>query len=253
MSRKFLIAGNWKMNKTIEEALALGEGVAAGAAPYLAVDVAIFPTFVALPALAAMLADSTLKLGAQNAHPAESGAFTGEIALPMLVGLVDMVILGHSERRAIFDESSEFIGDKVRATLDQELTPVLCVGEQLEDRNAGNTDAIVGAQVRDGLRAVTVAEMPGVILAYEPVWAIGTGLTATPGQADETIGAIRSILADLYDRGVADTVRILYGGSVNPGNWDEIARQENVDGALVGGASLKVEDFTELVRISAAL
>ena len=130
---------------------------------------------------------------------------------------------------------------------------MLCVGEQLEDRNAGNTDAIVGAQVRDGLRAVTVAEMPGVILAYEPVWAIGTGLTATPGQADETIGTIRSILADLYDSGVADTVRILYGGSVNPGNWDEIACQENVDGALVGGASLKVEDFTELVRISAAL
>lgn len=241
------------MNKTIGEALELGEGVAAGAAEFSGVDVAIFPTFVALPALATALADATVQVGAQNAHPAESGAYTGEIALPMLADLVEMVILGHSERRGLFGESSEFVGEKVRATLDQGLVPVMCVGESLEERQAERTDAVVGEQVRVGLADVTAEEIEGVIIAYEPVWAIGTGLNASPEQADETTGTIRGIVAALYGEAKAEAVRILYGGSVNPGNWASIAGKANVDGALVGGASLKVEDFVELVRISAEL
>ena len=253
MPRRPLIAGNWKMNKSIDDALALGRAVAAGVESSRNVDIAIFPPFLALPALAAALGDTRLSVGAQNLHPAPSGAFTGEISPSMLSQLASMVILGHSERRALFGESSEFVGQKVRAALDHHIIPVLCVGEQLEHRQAAQTEAIVGDQIRAGLSEVTPAEIAGVVIAYEPVWAIGTGLNATPEQADETIGAIRGLVAELYDDTASQALRILYGGSVNPGNWRDLAARPHVDGALVGGASLSADDFLQLIHISASL
>ena len=241
------------MHNSIDEALALGQAVAAGVSSIRNVDVAIFPTFLALPVLAASLGDTGISLGAQNLHPAPSGAFTGEISPPMLRELASMVIVGHSERRALFGESSEFVGQKVRAALDHHIIPLLCVGEQLQHRQASRTDAIVGQQVRAGLRDVTPAEVPGLIIAYEPVWAIGTGLNATPAQAGETIGFIRGLVGELYDHSASEALRILYGGSVNPANWRDLAARDHVDGALVGGASLVPDDFLQLVRISASL
>lgn len=241
------------MNNSIHQALTLGRAVAAGINSIGNVDIAVFPTFLSLPALAASLGDTCVRVGAQNLHPAPSGAFTGEISPPMLSELASMVILGHSERRALFGESSEFVGQKVRAALDHHIIPVLCLGEQLHHREAAQTDAIVADQVRAGLGEVTPAEIADVIIAYEPVWAIGTGHNATPYQADETIGAIRGLLAELYDDSASEDVRILYGGSVNPANWRDLAARPHIDGALVGGASLIADDFLQLIHISASL
>jgi len=253
LPRRPLIAGNWKMNNSIDQALTLGRAVAAGAKSIRNVDIAIFPPYLALPSIAATLGDTRVRVGAQNLHPAPSGAFTGEISPPMLSQLASMVILGHSERRALFGESSKFVGQKVRAALDHHIIPVLCVGEQLEHRQAAQTEAIVGDQVRAGLSEVTPAEIAGVVIAYEPVWAIGTGLNATPEQADETIGTIRGLVAELYDDTAFEALRILYGGSVNPANWRDLAARPHVDGALVGGASLISDDFLQLIHISASL
>ena len=253
MGRRQLIAGNWKMNKTVDEARALAEVVISGVASVAGVDVALCPPFLALPALAGIASGTNVRLGAQNIYPASSGAFTGEISPLMLRDFVDLVIVGHSERRVLLGESNEFVGEKVRVALDHDLTPLLCVGEQLEHRNSGETDVFVEQQVRAGLRDVVSDEMSNIILAYEPVWAIGTGVHATAEQAGATIGAIRRSLTDLYDESVSDAVRILYGGSVNANNWKELGSSEDIDGALVGGASLSSEDFLRLVGISASL
>lgn len=253
MVRRQLIAGNWKMNKTVDEARALSEAVVSGAAAAQGVDVALFPPFLAVPALSGIVSGTNVRLGAQNIYPASSGAFTGEISPLMLRDFVDLVIVGHSERRVILGESDEFIGEKVRTALNHDLTPLLCVGEQLKHRNSGETDVFVEKQVRAGLREVLPDDMSNVIIAYEPVWAIGTGVHATPEQAGATIGVIRRIVADLYDETASGAVRILYGGSVNTNNWKELASIKDIDGALVGGASLSSEDFLRLVAISASL
>jgi triosephosphate isomerase len=241
------------MNKTVDEARALGEVVISGAASVEEVDVAVCPPFLALPALSGIVSGTNVRLGAQDIYPASSGAFTGEISPLMLRDFVDLVIVGHSERRVLLGESNEFVGKKVRIALDHGLTPLLCIGEQLKHRNSGETDVFVEKQVRAGLRDVVSDEMSNVIIAYEPVWAIGTGVHATPEQAGDTIGAIRCSLTDLYDEDVSDSVRILYGGSVNTNNWKELASIGDIDGALVGGASLSSDDFLRLVDISASL
>ena len=248
--RRQLIAGNWKMHRTIPEAESLAGQVARGVERLAPVEVAVFPPFTALQAVAGVLTGTRVGLGAQNMHFERSGAFTGEVSPAMLVGLCRFVILGHSERRHIFGESSETVGRKLRAALDSGLTPVLCVGETLEQRERGETEEVVAGQARAGLTGVTPTEAEGVIIAYEPVWAIGTGSNATPEQANAAIGAIRDLIGETYGKPAAVAMRILYGGSVNPGNWEALVSQEQLDGALVGGASLKAPDFLRLVEIS---
>jgi len=247
--RKKLIAGNWKMNLdrrgARELAVALREHVGAGDS----VDVAIFPPFVYLEELARTVAGSPLRLGAQNACDEESGAFTGEVSAAMLrdVG-VQMVLLGHSERRHVYGESDELVNRKVGIALAHGLEVVLCVGETLEERVAGATEDIVSRQLARGLEGVAEAGLARVTLAYEPVWAIGTGRVATPEQAGEVHTYLRGVLAGLYSDPLADRTRILYGGSVNPDNAAELVAVPDVDGALVGGASLKAETFIPIIE-----
>jgi triosephosphate isomerase len=253
-ARRKLIAGNWKMNKTIPEALALVrelKGLVASV-PGDRVEVAVAPPFVSLLAAAAELQGSAVKLAGQNCHWEASGAFTGEVSAQMLkdVGCA-YVIVGHSERRQFFGETDETVNKRARAVLGAGMTPILCVGETLAEREAGRTLEVVERQVAGALKGFQAAEVSGFVLAYEPVWAIGTGRTATSAQAQEVHRAIRDQLSRLYDPGTADQVRIQYGGSVKPDNAAELLGQPDVDGALVGGASLKAGDFAAIVKASA--
>jgi triosephosphate isomerase len=247
--RKPFIAGNWKMHKTIEEAVALTQALRAELDGVTGCDVAFCPPFPALAAVREGLTGSAIRLGAQNMHWEEQGAFTGEVSPQMLVGLCDYVIIGHSERRTLFGETDETVNKKLHAALAHGLRPILCVGENLQQNQAGETERFVGGQVRAAFEGLTAEQARIVTVAYEPIWAIGTGVPATGEGANDVIGGtVRGALAALYGDEVAQTVRIQYGGSVKPGNVAEFMAQPEIDGALVGGASLKAADFAAIVR-----
>ena len=249
--RKLIIAGNWKMNKTVAESLDLANGLVRELKEVKEVDIAICPPFTALSEVSKAVIDSNIRLGAQNMSQNGYGAHTGEIAAGMLKEFsTKYVILGHSERREYQRESDELIAAKAKAAHEAGLKPIVCVGEQLEERESGNTENVVGTQVRGSLEGLTTEEMLGTVIAYEPVWAIGTGKTATAEQAQEVHAFIRNLLADLFDADTAKAVRIQYGGSVKPDNARKLMSQPDVDGALVGGASLDVRVFSELIKNS---
>lgn len=244
-----LIAGNWKMYKTIGEATALVRDLLARLGPLTDREAIVCPPFTALAAVAPLVAGSQLGLGAQNCYPEAQGAFTGEVSPVMLADIgCRYVIVGHSERRQYFGESDAFVNRKLRAALAHGLRPIVCVGESKPQRDAGQAEPIVTAQVRAALVEVTAEQMPDVVIAYEPIWAIGTGDTATPADAQAMHAAIRATLADLYGAEIAAAVRIQYGGSVKPDNIDELMAQPDIDGALVGGASLQAASFLRIIN-----
>ena len=246
--RKAIIAGNWKMNKTVDEAVKMIEELKA-LVKDATCDVVVCPTFVCLDAVKKAVAGSTIKVAAQNMHFEESGAFTGEVAPGMLEAMgIDYVVLGHSERREYFNETDEALNKKVKAAFAHNITPILCCGETLEQRENGTTNAVVGAQIKADLEGLSKDLAEKVVIAYEPIWAIGTGKTATDEQANETIKAIRGIVAEMFGSEVADKVRIQYGGSVKPGTIKAQMEQSDIDGALVGGASLAAADFAAIVN-----
>ncbi|HNS66449.1 MAG TPA: triose-phosphate isomerase [Mesotoga infera] len=214
------------------------------------VDVAVFPTSLAVSGVADIMKDTKIKVGVQNIYPADSGAFTGEISASMLTELyVDYVLVGHSERRQLFGETDAQTNEKIKAILKNGLTPIFCIGETLEERKANLTNSVLERQLKAGLMGFAKEEASRVIIAYEPVWAIGTGVVATPDQAEETMKYIRQFLAGLYDGDFAESIRILYGGSIKPDNFDSLVAMEDIDGGLVGGASL-LESFVQLVAIA---
>lgn len=246
--RRYLIAGNWKMNKTSGEGSELVQEIHQLAGLQTDVAVVVCPPFTALESAARVLSGSSVQLGAQNMHPQAEGAYTGEVSAVMLRDLYcNFVILGHSERRALFGETDAFVNEKVLAALESNLKPILCVGETLEEREARVTLEVVEKQVRAGLEGVTAEQADSVVIAYEPVWAIGTGKTATPEMAQDVHAAIRKILSDLFD-GASERIRILYGGSMKPANAAELLAQPDIDGGLIGGASLKAKSFVEIVE-----
>jgi triosephosphate isomerase len=243
------LAGNWKMHKTIGEAVALVRDLRASLDGVAGVDKAVCPPFVALAAVADALAGSSIGLGAQNMYWEEQGAYTGEVSPTMLKELCQYVILGHSERRGYFGETDDGVNRKVLAALAHDLTPIVCVGESLEQNEAGETDAFVSGQVRAALAGVSAAQAARLVIAYEPIWAIGTGKAASPDDANRIISqTVRGTLSGLYGGEVAAAIRIQYGGSVKPENVGDFMSQPDIDGALVGGASLKAGDFAALVR-----
>ena len=249
MARRPFVCGNWKMNTLPREALALATDVVRLVSQVRDVDVAVGPPFVHLAPVAKKLEGTRIGLAAQNAHFEKEGAYTGEVSVPMLreVGCTH-VILGHSERRQYFMEDDALVARKLGAVLDGGLEAIVCVGESLEDRESGRAMQVVERQVRGSLAGLLAGHVARVTLAYEPVWAIGTGRTATPEQAQEVHAHIRGLLVDLFGREAADGVRIQYGGSVKPDNAAELMAQPDIDGALVGGASLKAESFAAIVK-----
>lgn len=246
--RKPIIAGNWKMNKTVAEAVAFVHEIREGLNALETIDSVLCPPFVALPAVAAAVEGSRIGVGAQNMHYASSGAYTGECAPTMLLPYCSYVILGHSERRAYFAETDEGVNKKVKASLAHRLTPIICVGESLAQNEAGETNVFVSGQVQAAFAGLTGEQAASCIVAYEPIWAIGTGKSATAESAGTIIRqAIRDTLTQLFGENVAQQIRIQYGGSVTPANIAEYMNQPDIDGALVGGASLK-PSFVELVK-----
>jgi triosephosphate isomerase (TIM) len=250
MSRRPIVAGNWKMNLDRAKARDLATAVAARLAEAGATELVLCPPAVYVETVGTTLgAGSPVALGAQNMHDKASGAFTGEVAPPMLVDLgCRYCILGHSERRTLFGETDAIVNAKTKAALAAGLTPIVCVGETLEEREGGRTAAVVTTQVNGSLAGLAPAELAKVVIAYEPVWAIGTGKVATPEQAQEVHALIRGLLAALASPDVAAGVRIQYGGSVKPDNAAELAAKPDIDGALVGGASLKADDFLGIAK-----
>ena len=250
--RRPIVAGNWKMNTTLAEATALAGSVSEPLSALSGIDTVLCPPVVWLSAVRDVLRGSTVALGAQNCHFEVKGAFTGEVAPPMLADVgCTHVIVGHSERRALFGETDELVMRKVRAALGHSLTPIVCVGERLEERESGRTEEIVGRQIRAALEGLEERGGANLVVAYEPIWAIGTGKAATAQQANETIGFIRQTAGSVLGSGVAATLRIQYGGSVTPANAAELFAQPEIDGALVGGASLKSADFVAICRAAA--
>ena len=247
-----LVIGNWKMHGTLAEARPLASGVRDALRRTRGVDVAVCPPFTALAAVGEILRESTIGLGGQNCHWDVQGAHTGEIAPKMLVELgCRYVLLGHSERRKEMGETDDLINRKVKAAIEHSLTPVLCVGETGEERRQGLTFTTVEGQLRAGLAGLSAEAIEKIVLAYEPVWAIGTGQNATAAQASEVHGYLRGLLSELTSKEAAQTIRILYGGSVKPDNAAELAAAADIDGALVGGASLKVQDFFAIAKQAA--
>ena len=246
--RKPIIAGNWKMNKTPAEAVELVKGLI----PLVKdakCDVVVCPTAVCLPAVAEVIKGTNIKLGAQNVHFAEKGAYTGELSADMLKAVgCEYVIVGHSERRQYFGETDKTVNLRATAAVKAGLTAIICVGEMKDERVDGYTDIIVAYQTKMALKGLTAEELNHVVIAYEPVWAIGTGLTATDEQANETIGVIRKAIADVYGDDAAQKVRIQYGGSMKGSNVKGLMAQPEIDGGLIGGASLKAEDFAQVVN-----
>lgn len=246
--RRVVIAGNWKMNKNRAEAKALITELLP-LVKEAGCEVVICTPYTNLETALALTEGSNVKVGAENCHWAESGAFTGEISAPMLKELgVQYVIIGHSERRQYFGETDETVAKRVRAALESGLEVILCVGETLEQREADITGETIAIQVKKALAGVTAEELRHIIIAYEPVWAIGTGKTATADQANEVNGYIRSVIAQLYGQAAADAFVVQYGGSMNAGNAEELLAKEHVDGGLIGGASLKAKDFSVIVK-----
>ena len=248
--RRPFVAANWKMHKTVQEAVGYAHDFAPRVEAITDVDIVIAPPFLALPALVEATASSRVQVAAQHVHTAPHGAFTGEISLEMLQGSgVTLVIIGHSERRQLFGETDAGVNTRTRATIDAGLTPIVCVGESLEEREADRTFDVLDRQVRDGLAGLSAGQVAALVVAYEPVWAIGTGRHATPDQADEAHRHIRQQLASQFGDAAA-ACRVIYGGSVKPGNVAELSSRPDVDGALVGGASLDPASFAEIVASS---
>jgi triosephosphate isomerase len=248
--RKPFIAGNWKMNTSRHSAVDLATGLAQELRDIENVDVAICPPFVYLGAVARALNSSNIALGAQDVYFEPNGAYTGEISCQMLKDVCcTYVIIGHSERRHVIGETDELINKKLSAAIIGGLLPILCVGELLEERQADKTEAVVTRQIKAGLAGLHSDKVLAVTIAYEPVWAIGTGVTATAEQAQEVHAMIRRLLADMYDKSVAEEIRIQYGGSAKPANTAELMAGADVDGLLVGGASLKVDDFAAMIKV----
>lgn len=246
--RKKIIAGNWKMNKAIAEAEELAAGIKREVAECSEVDIVLCPPFTALKAVGDAIDDTFIKLGAQDMHWEPYGAYTGEISAGMLRDIYcHYVILGHSERRQYFGETDETVNRKVKAALAANLVPIVCVGESLEEREADRTRDVVSLQVRESLDDLADG-ITHVVVAYEPIWAIGTGLTATPEQAQEMHALIRDVLTGMHDADVAETVRIQYGGSMKPANAAELLSQPDIDGGLIGGAALEARSFAEIIR-----
>ena len=249
MTRTPLIAGNWKMFKTGPQAVETATELATACADVQDVEIMIAPTFTALPLVAKVIAGNPLRLGAQNLHYENQGAFTGEISADMLVAAgVEYVIIGHSERRQYFFETDEMVCRKIRAAVESGLNPILCIGETEAQRDAGNTFLTLDKQVSDGLKGFGPDEIQNLVLAYEPVWAIGTGKSAGPGQVSEVHRYLRTVIQKQFSQNLAQSIRILYGGSVKPDNIAELMRITDVDGALVGGASLDAATFTQIIK-----
>ena len=244
-----LIVGNWKMNTTVAEAEALATGIRDGLKQPAGVQVVLCPPFVSLAAVRAALIDSDISIGAQNLYHEASGAYTGEVSAAMLIGICSYTIVGHSERRSLFGETDTAVNLKIKAALGAGITPILCIGESLEQRNDGDATAVVEAQLRAGLEGIDLSE--GVVVAYEPVWAIGTGQSATPEVAQAMMAHIRRTLAAIGGEDAASAVPLLYGGSVNPDNIAGYISQPDINGALVGGASLDAASFLDIVRAAA--
>lgn len=250
--RRACVAGNWKMNKTIQESTDLVVELIPGLDSIKNVDSVICPPFTALALVSKLVKDSKIELGAQNLFWEEQGAYTGEISPGMVAEIAEHVILGHSERRAYFQDTDDSVNKKVLAALKAGLKPILCVGETLEENEAGKTGEVVKRQIVMALKEVNAEELGQMMVAYEPVWAIGTGKAATAEGANQVIkNHVRDVLASLYSRAAADQVRILYGGSVKPANAKEYFQQPDIDGALVGGASLKAEAFIQITEAAA--
>jgi len=247
--RRAFIGGNWKMYLDRRSAVELSRSLVKGMEDVHERDVLICPGFPLLSQVAEELAGSKVKLGAQNLYFEKEGAFTGEVSADMILSCgCTHVIIGHSERRHLFHEKDDLINRKVRSSLQQGLNPVLCVGELLEEREAGKTEKVVDAQITEGFSGVKTEELARIVVAYEPVWAIGTGKTATPDDADSVHAFIRERISTLYGDACAESLRIIYGGSVKPDNIDGLMAKENIDGALVGGASLKADSFLRIVK-----
>jgi len=246
--RTKIVAGNWKMNKTLPEAISLINDLKAQINPS-GVEVIIAPPFTNLPKAVELLENSEIQVAAQNMHYADNGAYTGEISADMLLSIgVNTVILGHSERRAYFNETNESLKEKAQQAYHKNIKNIFCVGEQLEERKTGQHFKVVENQIKEALFELPIEAFKNIVIAYEPVWAIGTGETASPEQAQEMHGFIRNLIAKKYGQDVAGHVRILYGGSVKPGNAREIFTQPDIDGGLIGGASLKATDFKAIVE-----
>jgi triosephosphate isomerase len=249
--RKPFVAGNWKMNTDSQTSVELAKNIASGSVETAgqSVTVAVCPPFVYLQAVAKALSSSNIGVGAQDMYFEHKGAFTGEISASMLKDVgCSYCLCGHSERRHVIGESDELINKKVTAAIGGGLLPILCVGELLEEREASQTNQVVTRHVKEGLAGLSAEKLQAVTIAYEPVWAIGTGLTATPDQAQDVHDFIRELLGQMYDEKLAEEIRILYGGSVKPNNAEDLMNQEDIDGLLVGGASLKADDFLAIIQ-----
>jgi len=246
--RKKIIAGNWKMNKTLVEARALAEAIKKVVGKVTDPIVLVCPPFTALTEVAMVLKDSEIQIGGQNMHEADSGAYTGEVSAQMLLTSgCSYVILGHSERRTLFSETDRTVNAKTKKALSAGLIPIVCVGESLKEREGGLTEKVIEEQIKGSLDSLSMDEMKNIVIAYEPVWAIGTGKVATPEQAEDVHVYIRHLLADRFNHAVADDVTILYGGSVKESNAAGLFAKKNIDGALIGGASLTAGEFAAIV------
>ncbi len=248
--RRKVVAGNWKMNMNLSETIELISGIKNELSDNeFDTEVIVCPPFTSLETAKTLLKDTKIGLGAQNMHEADNGAFTGEISAGMLKSVgCEYVILGHSERRTIYKETDELINEKLKKAISSGLKPILCVGETLEERQKDATENVVESQLREGLSGISESNLSGLIIAYEPVWAIGTGETATPEQAQEVHKFIRTLLIDSFSTNLAENITIQYGGSVKPENAAELFSQPDIDGGLIGGASLKPESFAAIVR-----
>ena len=249
MSRKFLIAGNWKMNKTASEAVDLIDEIKSSVGGQTAVQVCVCPSFTSLAKTSELVEHSEVLLGAQDMNAAHSGAFTGEVSAEMLRDLyVSFVILGHSERRQYYGETNQIVNQKILAAIDNNLKPIYCIGETLEERENGRTLDVVRNQVREGLENFPSKSMENLVLAYEPIWAIGTGKTATDEMAQEVHCDIRKVLSEMFGDAASSSIRILYGGSMKPENAEGLLSQADVDGGLIGGASLTARSFVGIIE-----
>lgn len=250
--RKPILAGNWKMNKTAAEAVALVQAMQSGLAEVSAVEKVVIPPYLAVPDVSRLCESTDLEVGAQNLFWESSGAYTGEVAPNMVAEFCTYVVIGHSERREYFGETDETVNKKLKAAYAAGLKPIVCVGESLALREGGKTEEWVSGQVKAALEGLTPEQVTGLVIAYEPIWAIGTGLAATSDEAERVCGAVvRATVSELYGQDVAEDVRIQYGGSVNPDNALELMSKPNIDGGLVGGASLKADSFVAIVRFTA--
>ncbi|MCK5107715.1 MAG: triose-phosphate isomerase [Nanoarchaeota archaeon] len=252
--RKIIIAGNWKMNKNNDEAAQFASELHNNISNISKIEIVLCPPFTAITSLYNTLKDSPAHIGAQNVHWEESGAYTAEISIEMLKNAgCKYVVIGHSERRQYFGETNKTVNKRINRTLITDLTPIVCIGETIKERKAGTMKNVVGSQIKEGLAGLTKKEVSRLVLAYEPVWAIGTGVTATPDQAEEAHGFIRGLISELFNSEVAENIQILYGGSVKPENIEELLTKENIDGGLIGGASLKVNSLIEMINIAEEL